>query len=82
MGIIAAAAVAAGLVLGSPVKDGAFSALSIFNLCTDTRDLEENVDHVMATQKHFQAVLERIQTKNDESFFILGNEIEETQESV
>ena len=35
----------------------------------------------MATQKHFQAVLERVQTKNDD-FFILGNEIKETQESV
>ena len=82
VGIIAAAAGAAGLVLGSPVKDAACSALSIFNLCTDTKDLEENVDHVMATQKQFQAVLERVQTKNDENFFILGNEIKETQESV
>ena len=82
VGIIAAAAGAAGLVLGSPVKDAACSALSIFNLCTDNKDLEENVDHVMATQKQFQAVLERVQTKNDENFFILGNEIKETQESV
>ena len=82
VGIIAAAAGAAGLVLGSPVKDSACPALSIFNLCTDTKDLEENVDHVMATQKQFQAVLERVQTKNDENFFILGNEIKGTQESV
>ena len=82
VGIIAAAAGAAGLVLGSPVKDAACSALSIFSLCTDNKDLEENVDHVMATQKQFQAVLERVQTKNDENFFILGNEIKETQESV
>ena len=82
MGIIAAAAGAVGLVLGSPVKDAAFSALSIFNLCTDTKDLEENVDHVMATQKQFQAVLERVQAKNDENFFILGNESKETQQSV
>ena len=36
----------------------------------------------MATQKQFQAVPERVQTKNDENFFILGNEIKETQESV
>ena len=82
VGIIAAAAGATGLVLGSPVKDAASSVLSIFNLCTDTRDLEENVDHVMATQKQFKAVLERVQTKNDETFFILGNEIKETQESL
>ena len=50
VGKIAAAAGAAGLVLGSQVKDAACSALSIFNLCTDTKDLEENVDHVMATK--------------------------------
>ena len=82
VGIIAAAAAAAGLVLGSPVKDTVCPALSIFNLCTDTKDLVDNVDHIMATQKQFQAVLDRVQTKNDENFIILGNEIEETQESV
>ena len=38
VGIIAAATGAAGLVLGSQVKDAACSALSIFNLCTDTKD--------------------------------------------
>ena len=68
VGIIAAAAGAAVLVHGSRVKDAACSALSIFNLCTDTKDLEENVDQVMATQKQFQALLERVQTKNDGSF--------------
>ena len=82
MGIIAAATGAAVLVLGSQVKDAACSAISIFNLCTDTRNLKKNVDHVMATQKQFQAMLERVQTKNDASFFILGNEIKETQENV
>ena len=75
VGVIAAATGAAGLDLGSPVKDAACSALSVFNLCTDTKDLEENVDHAMATQKQFQAVLERVQTKNAEKFFNLGNEI-------
>ena len=63
VGKIAAAAGAAGLDLRSPVKDAACTALSIFNLCTDTEDLEENVDHVMVTQEQFQAVLERVQTK-------------------
>ena len=72
VGRIAAAAGATGLVLGNPVKHAACSAVSIFNLCTDTKDLEENVDHVMATQKQFQAVLERLQTKNDENFFYSG----------
>ena len=36
----------------------------------------------MATQKQVQAVLERVQTKNDEKFFNLGNENKETQKSV
>ena len=39
VGIIVAAAGAGGLVLGSPIKDAACSALSIFILCTDTKDL-------------------------------------------
>ena len=71
VGIIAVAAVSTGLVLGSPVKDAACLALSILNLCTDTKDLEENVDHVIATQKQIQTVLERVRTKNDEMFFSL-----------
>ena len=69
VGIFAAAAGAAGLVLGRPVKDAACSAFSIFKVCTDTKDLEENADYVLSTQKQFQAVLERVQTKNDENIF-------------
>ena len=69
VGIIATAAGAAGLVLGSPVKDAACSALSIFNRSTDAKDMEEKVDHVMAIQKQFQAVLERGERKIVENFF-------------
>ena len=69
VGIIAAAAGAIGLVLESPIKEAACSALSIFNLCRDTKDLEENVDHVMATQKQFQAALEKVQTKKTMRIF-------------
>ena len=69
VGIIATAAGAAGLVLASPVKDAACSALSIFNRSTDTKDMKENVDHVMAIQKQFQAVLERGETKIVQNFF-------------
>ena len=36
----------------------------------------------MATQKQFQAVLERVETKNDDCFFVLGKEIKETKKSV
>ena len=43
IGIIAAAAGAAGLILGDPVKDAACSALSIFSLCSDNTELEADV---------------------------------------
>ena len=82
IGLIAAAAGAAGLALGDPVKEAACSALSIFNLCTDTTDLQNDIDGILATQNQFQDVLQRVQTKNDEKFFLLGNEIKDTQDSV
>ena len=82
IGLIAAAAGAAGLVLGDPVKDAACSALSIFNLCTDNKDLEKTVEQVMKTQRQFKDVLERVQTQNDKNFFLLGNEIKDTQDSI
>ena len=53
VGLIAAAAGAAGPVHGNPIKDAACSALSIFNPCTDNKDMEANLDHVMATEKQF-----------------------------
>ena len=71
IGLIAAAAGAAGLALGAPVKEAACSALSIFNLCTDTTDLENDIDRVLATQNQFQDVLQRVQSQNDEKFFCL-----------
>ena len=50
IGLIAAAAGAAGLVLGNPVKEAACSALSIFNLCSDNKALEADVANVMKQQ--------------------------------
>ena len=43
IGLIAAAAGAAGLILGDPVKDAACSAISIINLCSDNTELEADV---------------------------------------
>ena len=82
IGIIAAAAGAAGLILGDPVKDAACSALSIFSLCSDNTELEADVENMLKQQTVFQETLERVQNRNDENFFLLGNEIKETQESV
>ena len=53
IGLIAAAAGAAGLALDYPVKEAACSALSIFNLCTDTTDFQNNIGGILATQNQF-----------------------------
>ena len=82
MGLIAAAAGAAGLILRDPVKDPACSALSIFSLCSDNTELEADVENLLKQQTKFQKTLERVQNRKDEKFFLLGNEIKETQESV
>ena len=82
IGLNAAAAGAAGLILGVPVKDAACSALSIFSLCSNNTELEADVDNMLRQQTVFQKTLERLQNRNDEKFFLLGNEIKETQESV
>ena len=82
IGLIAAAAGAAGRILGDPVKDAACSALSSFSLCSDNTELEADVENMLKQQAVFQKTLERVQNKNDENFFLLGNEIKETQESV
>ena len=82
IGLIAAAAGSAGLILGDPVKDAACPALSIFHLCSDNTEVEADVENLLKEQTVFQKTLERIQNRNDENFFLLGNEIKETQESV
>ena len=82
IGLIAAAAGAAGLILGDSVKDAACSALSIFSLCSDNTKLEADVENVLKQQTVFQKTLERVHNSNDENFFLLGNKIKGTQESV
>ena len=82
LGLVAAAAGAAGLVFGDPVKKAACSALSIFSLCTENKALEADVDRILKKQEAMQNTLTRVQTENDRNFFLLGNEIKSTQESV
>ena len=82
IGLTAAAADAAGLILEDPVKDSACSALSIFSLCSDNTELKADVENLLKQQTVFQKTLERVQNRNDENIFILGNEVKETQESV
>ena len=82
IGAIAAIAAGAGLVLGEPIKDAACNALSIFNLCHNNDDLVKDVNSIMAQQKYQTETLKRVQTHNDKNFFLLGNEIKSTQESL
>ena len=69
IGLIAAAASAAGLILGVPVKDAACSALSILSLCSDNTELQADVENLLKQQTVFQKTLERVQNRNDENFF-------------
>ena len=68
--------------MGDPLKNAACSALSTFSLCSDNTEIEADVENMLKQHTVFQKTLERVQNKNDENFFLLGNEIKETQESV
>ena len=57
--ILTRAANAPGQVLGTPVKDAVYSALSISNNCKDNKDQGVHFDHVVATHKNFPAVYEK-----------------------
>ena len=81
-GAIGAVAAGAGLVLGEPIKNAACNALSIFNLCKNNDALSRDVDNIMRTRNTSVKNSERVQTRNDKKFFLLGNEIKGTQESV
>ena len=68
IGLIAAAASAAGLILGDPAKDDACSALSIFRLRSDNTELGANIDNLLQQQTSSQKTLGRVQNRNDEKF--------------
>ena len=57
-GAVAILAAGAGFILGEPIKDAACNALSIFNLCDSTEDLERELDQMTKQQnnnnKHFR----------------------------
>ena len=82
IGAVAALAAGAGLILGDPLKEAACTAVSIFNLCDDTSRLSQDVDQILKTQEETIATLQRVQSANDENFFLLGNEVRETQQNV
>ena len=82
IGAVAALAVGTGFILGEPIKDAACNALSIFNLCDSTEDLEREIDQVTKQQKTQQKVFQTVQDQNNEKLALLREEIRLTQESV
>ena len=68
--------------MGDLVKDAACSALSIFSICSENTELEADVENMLNQQTVIRKTLKRVQNRNNENFFPLGNEIKETQESV
>ena len=82
IGAIAALAAGAGLILGDPLKEAACTGVSIFNLSDDTSSLSQDLDQILKTQEETIATLQRVQSANDENFFLLGNEVGETQKDV
>ena len=71
IGIIAAAAGAARVILGDPIEDAACSALSIFSFCSDNTEPKADVDNLLQHQTGFQKTMEKVQSKNDEILFLL-----------
>ena len=79
---VAATGASAGLILGDPIKDAACTALAIFNMCSDNNQISRDVKVVMHTQQQTILTLHRVQARNFENFFILGNEVRATQSNL
>ena len=70
------------MILGDPVKDAAYSALSILSLCCDTKEPKAQVDNLLRQHTVSLQTVERISNRNNENFFQLVDEIKGTQENV
>ena len=82
IGAVAALAAGTGFILVEPIKDVACNALSIFNLCDSTEELERELAQVTKQQKTQQQAFQMVQDKNNEKFALLRDEIRLTQESI
>ena len=75
---VAAIGEGARLILSDPIKDAACTALCIFKMCNDNSQLSRDIAAAMDTQQQTILTLQRVQAKNDDKFFLLGNEVKET----
>ena len=82
IGAVAALAAGTGFVLGEPIEDAACNALSIFNLCDSTEELDREIDEVTKQQKLQQQAFQTVQDQNNEKLALLRDETRLTQESV
>ena len=82
IGAVAALVAGTGFILGEPIKDAACNALSIFNLCDSTEELERELDQVTKQQKTQQKAFQTVQDQNNEKLALLRDEIRLTLESV
>ena len=82
IGAIAAVEAGAGLIHWDPLKEAACTVVSIFNLCDDTSSLSKDVENTLQTQEETIATLQRVESTNNENFFLLGNEVRATRENV
>ena len=73
---------AAGLILGNPLEDAACSALSIFKLCSNTKDMKKDISALMAHHISFPEAMKMVQTANDRKFVLLGSEISKRHDNV
>ena len=76
----------AGRFIVAAAGDATCSVLSSLILCFGTNNNNNNqilkiFDTDSATQQHFRDKLKPVQTKNNESFFELRNEVREINES-
>ena len=60
IGAVAALAAGSGFILGEPIKDEACNALSTFNLCDSTEELERELDQVTIQQKTQQQAVQTV----------------------
>ena len=61
------------------MKAATCSALSIFNLCTNNKQLDESVESSMSQQNQVRETLERVQIRNNKNSYVLSHEMKEKE---
>ena len=70
-GPVATLTAGTGFILGEPIRDAACNAISIFNPCNSTEELEPELDQVTKQQKTQQKAFQTVQDQNNEKLALL-----------